>query len=444
MKDLAKRINIKDKTLKQMVKKIIIAGILTFAFSNAHAQMDSLKMNFDLRSRGELDNGVKTLIPKGKSAETTIYSRARLGVDYYYKNLEIYFSAQDVRTWGETASTTGKNQNFILNEAWAKYQISSKVGVKLGRQILSYDDQRLIGPLDWSMQGRSFDAVKGIFNLNKNSKLEAVVTYNNDDNDANDSKEREIYGIAESEEITKSLQVLHYQYSNSNQFQFSTIVMNNVLQNLSGAHYDMLTVGVNFKKYFENIGIFGSTYYQTGKNTQAQSKSAYQFSLNADFIISSKFHGIIGTEWLSGKNYDTSSGKNKSFSPLYGTNHIFNGYMDYFYVGNYFNSFGLNDYYLKTTTKLSPNSILTANLHAFTSNGKLGKTAKNENISSYLGTEVDFVFQHQFGKIITLHLGHSFMFGSKSMEFIKNNYQPKDLQTWSWIGIKIAPQFKLK
>lgn len=428
-----------------MYKTKIAASFLIFAFGITNAQVDSLKMNIDLRSRAELDNGARTLISKDKSAETTVASRARFGINYYYKNLEVYISAQDVRTWGETTSNASKNQNFILNEAWANYQFSDKFAVKLGRQILSYDNERLIGTLDWAMQGRSFDALKGVFKLSPNSKLETVITYNNDDNDANDLPYKEIYQITEAGEITKSLQIIHYQYTGKNKFQFSVIALNNVLQNPAGTHYDMLTLGINSKKYFENIRFFVSVYYQTGKNTTSQSKSAYQFSVNSDFIINPKFNVILGTEWLSGKSFDTDSGENKSFSPMYGTNHLHNGFMDYFYFGNsHFNSFGLNDYYLKSTYKFNPNSNLQANLHAFTSNGKLGFNNLGEKYSNYLGTELDLVFTQKVGKVITANLGHSFMFSGESMKFLKNVPEPKNLQTWTWIGLKIAPNFRLK
>jgi hypothetical protein len=134
----------------------------------------------------------------------------------------------------------------------------------------------------------------------------------------------------------------------------------------------------------------------------------------------------LGTEWLSGRSFDTEAGKNKSFSPLYGTNHLYNGFMDYFYFGtNYFNSFGLNDYYLKSTYKFNSNSNLQANFHAFTSNGKLGLNNLGEKIPSYLGTELDLVFTHKIGKSITANLGHSFMFSGKSMEYLKNVPEPK-------------------
>ncbi|WP_292009713.1 alginate export family protein [Chryseobacterium sp.] len=422
-----------------MYKKVITTALFSFAVISVNAQIDSLKVNFDLRTRGELDNGARTLIPKGKSAETTVLSRARMGVDYYYKNLEIYFSVQDVRTWGENTSNASKNQNFILNEAWAKYQVSEKIGVKLGRQILSYDDERLVGGLDWAMQGRSFDALKGIFLLGKNSKLEAVVTYNNDDNDANDLEDKELYTIAEAGEITKSIQLLHYEYKNDSGFKFSAIGMNSVLQNPSGTHFDMLTLGVNLSKTIQNVRLFGSAYYQTGKNTAGQSKSAYQFSINGDVAWNQKIHSVIGSELLSGNSSNTSAANNRAFSPLYGTNHKFNGFMDYFYSGaSYFNSFGLNDYYLKNSFTLSPQTSLDANVHLFTSNGKLGN-----GLSSYLGTEADLVFNAKIGKIITINLGQSLLFAGDGMKFVKNVSDPKGLQSWSWIGIKISPNFRL-
>ncbi|CAD0224611.1 alginate export family protein [Chryseobacterium sp. JV274] len=427
-----------------MYTHTIIAGLL-FASGIAHAQIDSLKMNMDLRTRGELDNGVKTLIIKGKSPETTVVSRARFGMKYYYQKLEVYVSAQDARTWGETNSVAAKNQNFTLHEVWVKYPFSEKFAIKLGRQTLAYDNERLIGALDWAMQGRSFDALKGIYTLNPNSKIEAVVTYNNDDNDTNDLPDKEIYSMADGGEITKSLQIIHYQFSGRNKFLFSAIVMNTVLQNPAGTHYDMITVGINSKKYFDSIGLFGSAYYQAGKNTDGQTKNAYQFSLNADFTVLPTLNLIAGAEWLSGDNYNIKPGKNRFFSPVYGTNHLYNGLMDYFYSGtSHFNTYGLNDYYLNSTLTFNSNMDLKAALHAFTTNGKAGYDKSGNDLSTYLGTELDLIFTKKIGKIITANLGHSFMLAGSTMEVLKNNPDPKKLQTWTWLAFKINPNFKLK
>lgn len=419
-------------TMKTLTAALMIASTMVYA------QVDSLKIGMDLRTRSELDNGQRTLIPEGKSAVNTIFSRARLNVDYYYQNLQVYLSVQDVRNWGEYASTDPKNQNFTLYEGWAKYQFTPKTSIKIGRQILSYDDERLFGALDWQMQARSFDAAKAIFTFNKNSRLETVLTYNNDKIRQNNQLSVEPYTVLDSGERTRSLQVAHYSYK-QNKFQFSTIAMNSVLQHATtGVNYNMLTLGTNIKQYYDNFGLFGSAYYQTGKNTLGQDKSAYQFSVNADLIFNNKINTVIGTEWLSGRDYNTDAGKNLSFSPMYGTNHKFNGFMDYFFVGNHFNSFGLNDYYLKTNAKINPKNTLSVNLHALTTNGKIAA-----NTSSYLGTEADLVWMYKVNKMFVMNIGHSFMFASDSMKLLKAVPNPKGLQTWSWLSLTFTPNFKL-
>ncbi|QDP84319.1 hypothetical protein FNJ88_01645 [Chryseobacterium sp. SNU WT5] len=427
-----------------MKKHILAFGtVVLFTFS-VQAQVDSLKINLDFRTRAELDNGQKTLIPNHKKAETNVFSRAQLGVDYYWQDLELYMSLQDARVWGEVSSTNQRSGSFNINEAWAKYQFTKNTGLKVGRQILSYDDERLIGALDWQMQGRSFDAAKGIFRFNPQSKLEAVVTYNNDDNDANDLPDREFYSIMDGGERTKSMQILHYQYLWP-KASLSVIGLNNVVQNIDGAHYGVLTVGMNAKKYYGNVGFFGSAYWQTGKNTLAQSKNAYQFSANVDFILNPNVNFVLGTEWLSGTDYNADPSKNSSFSPMYGTNHKFNGFMDYFFVGNHFNSVGLKDFYLKLTWKFNPKAALAFNIHGFASNAKLGDdVANNKEYSRYLGTEGDLVFTYKVASIFSMQLGHSQMFAADGMKRLKNVADPTSMQSWTWIGLNFATRFKVK
>jgi hypothetical protein len=48
-------------------------------------------------------------------------------------------------------------------------------------------------------------------------------------------------------------------------------------------------------------------------------------------------------EYLYGKDMNDTSSDVKSFNSLYGTNHKFNGWVDYFYVGNHAESIGLVD-----------------------------------------------------------------------------------------------------
>ena len=70
-----------------MKKYILALGAISLFTISANAQIDSLKMNVDFRTRAEVDHGQKKLIPKNYKPETNVYSRAQLGVDYYWQNL---------------------------------------------------------------------------------------------------------------------------------------------------------------------------------------------------------------------------------------------------------------------------------------------------------------------------------------------------------------------
>ncbi len=77
---------------------------------------------------------------------------------------------QDARLWGaERGSQTGLNtandatrQSTDIREAWLNIKKPFKLPVQLqvGRQILAYGDERLVGSLDWTNVGRSFDGAR--------------------------------------------------------------------------------------------------------------------------------------------------------------------------------------------------------------------------------------------------------------------------------------------
>jgi hypothetical protein len=119
---------------------------------------------------------------------------------------------------------------------------------------------------------------------------------------------------------------------------------------------------------------------------------------------------------------------------MYGTNHKFNGFMDYFYVGNHINSVGLNDFFLKY--KLSEKKIgFNADLHFFASEGKISADAGN-----YLGTEIDLSLSYKVHEIASLSAGWSTMLASESMELIKGG-DHKAGNHWAYIMLSVTPTF---
>ena len=82
--------------------------------------------------------------------------------------------------YGDKIPQIDKNGRFIMNEAWAKLNFGKNFFAQLGRQTLSYDDERILGGLDWNIAGRYHDALKLAY-ADKNNQLHLILAFNQND-----------------------------------------------------------------------------------------------------------------------------------------------------------------------------------------------------------------------------------------------------------------------
>lgn len=156
---------------KQKIRALyltIISMLLIAKFADAQFILTG-----QLRTRTEVRNGLGNLIPKGSKTAAFTSQRTRLNFGYKWDRLTFGVAIQDVRVWGQDASTISNadGAKFMLHEGWVDltlFNISDttikakgidQMSIKIGRQELSYDDVRLIGNLDWLQQGRRHDMV---------------------------------------------------------------------------------------------------------------------------------------------------------------------------------------------------------------------------------------------------------------------------------------------
>lgn len=66
---------------------------------------------------------------------------------------------QDIRGWGTEPSTVTLLPVTALHQGFVDLKAASWLDVRVGRQELSYGEDRLIGNLDWAMTARAFDGV---------------------------------------------------------------------------------------------------------------------------------------------------------------------------------------------------------------------------------------------------------------------------------------------
>jgi len=284
----------------------------------------------------------------------------------------------------------------------------------------------MFGNVGWAQQGRSHDAAIFTFG-NENYKLDLGIAYNQD----KEALFENIYTVSGN---YKALQYAWF-HKGWNKVNGSFLLLNNGLQNVAAEEirYSQ-TLGTHLKiKASENLTIDANAYLQTGKDVVNNDLSASLLGVDLGYKASSKLNLGLGLEIQSGNDYNGDAGENKAFTPFYGTNHKFNGFMDYFYVGNHANSVGLVDIYAKISTNLGSKSNLTAFVHSFSSQGEI-----SANVDKGLGTELDLVYSHKLNNDVSIGAGYSQMFASEGLEVIKNNTDG-NANNWAWLMVTIKP-----
>jgi len=395
------------------------------------------------KPRTEYRHGFGSIIPQSADAGFAVSTRIRLNTSYTIDTYQFYISLQDVLVWGENRQILPDDQNdsFAVFEAWAAINLGNGWSTKLGRQILSYDDQRIFGGLDWAQQARHHDA--GLLHYKKEKFKMAIGLAFSQDFD-NPTGFQSI-GTTFNTSGFFTYKTMQYAHINNqwNNLSASALLLNNGFQNFVGTSNGSAAEGVsnlqtfgthlNYKK--ESFGATLNAFMQTGERQNKISvKNAFLVGLDFNYQATEKIVLGIGAEIISGN--DNPSGETGAFFPLYGTNHKFNGFMDYFYVGNHGNSIGLIDLHASAKVNLGNQSKLLVKILNFS-----GATALPSGEKS-LGTEVDLVFTKQFSGY-GLALGYSQMFADNGMSELKGiaKEDAASIQNWAWVQLTLKPKF---
>ena len=405
-----------------------------------------LTLGTQVRPRAEFRNGFKTLSSEDRSPAFFIEQRARLFADYNVEKFRVRISFQDVRIWGSTSQIYKTDPNVVTNvyEAWGLYRFSSTWSLKVGRMAWDYDNARFLGDLRWAAQSRSHDGLVVSYQSEESKwKVDIGGAFNQVGFEPAILTETFYSGVNN----YKTNQFLYVNRKLDNA-RFSLLVHNDGRQVQADSTLAMRqTYGLIGSGTIGDLGLGGELYYQGGKNANDVDVNA--FLISAYFKLNTSLTPVtLGFDYLSGTSINDS--KDKSFNPLYGTNHKFYGYMDYFYVGNAHgqegNIAGLLDVHLKTKFKTGERSSLVVNTHVFQSAADLyNPVITSQSESKYLGTEVDLVYTLKMEEYVKLNIGYSQMFAGSSMEFVKA--APGDsgaFNNWIWMMIDFNPSVILK
>ena len=410
----------------------------------ARAQENTFSVDADYLTRGEIRRGGIYVTEDGDALNSRfILSRTRLGASYSRDWLSARLTAQHADTWGSSAGNS-----LSMNEAWVKAQFPVGFFAQVGRQRLSYDDQRIFGADDWSMTGYSHDGLKlGFERAGHNVHLFGA--YNQDVSNIDQGGTRFSGGI----QPYKSLASLWYHYDIPKTGIGASLLFVNM-----GLEDNMVYIGEEPKTCFQQLagtflswnpkhfGLEASYYHQWGKSNGGIPLNAWMASAKAMATPSEHWSFRAGYDYLSGEEDFPIPGEGdiglvrheivRGFNSLYGSNHKFYGAMDFFYVSTYVNGFtpGLQNLYAGVSwTPVKPLSADAA-YHFFST------AVPVQDAKQALGHEVELQLTWTIIPSVSLSAGYSFMQGTETMSILKRSTHNNRLH-WGWLMLNVTPTF---
>lgn len=479
------------------LSKKILVGAMLLVSAPTFAQFT---LDGEIRPRFEYRHGFKAVADSAQDAASSVEQRTRLNFGYKNEGYIFKVTVQDVRTWGSQPQTVGTatQQNndgayISIHEAWGEALLNDKWSLKMGRQEIDYDDARIFGDLGWASQGRSHDAALLKFKAEK-FKLDLGFAYNQD--------KQAVKGHDAQFGTYKAMQYLWFNNKFNDNFSASVLFLNLGKEQLN---YDSTvrvpavapiqyytdvyaqTAGTRLLYKKEKIEVAGAFYYQMGldgnRNTVYTDRDgeynkevqAMNYRFDLTYKITDKISTHLGYEYMSGNSQtDTNLSYkriNHAFNPYFGTNHKFNGFMDYFYVGNHIGSVGLKDIFFGLKYK-SEKFWIAADAHLFSAAADVRDGYKynkqvadaiaaglpTADINQYpvmdanLGTELDLTFGFPLAKGVGLVGGYSVLMDTETLAYLKGvTYGGNNLNagqgridqnnSWAWVMITFKPKF---
>ncbi len=426
-----------------LLKTVFLIGLsfLMLPSLKLHAQEadNQFTLNFNVLERGELRYGEfreedETL----EGLSHFVLGRYRLTANYSRSWLEAKVSLQQAGTWGMAGGS------FSLNEAWVKMKSEKGWFAQLGRQMLAYDDERIIGTNDWSVTAPTHDVLRMGYE-SKQHKVHLLLAYNQNPDNMNGNT----YYTGGNQPY-KSMQTLWYHFNTSQSpFGASLLFMNIGMQKDEDEPIDPQTffqqvAGTYLSYKPKHWSAEGSFYYQMGREEHGLPLDAFMGSVKTEVKPNDSYSIYAGYDYLSGDRYfavppEGGVGmvyhdKIRGFNPIYGSHHQFYGAMDFFYMSTYVNGFtpGLQNAYLGGKYRPVKELTLDASVHY------LAMATTLPDVDKTLGQEIELSANYAVTKYFTVEAGYSYLHGTETMQYLKRVSDGQRLH-WAYLMLVVNP-----
>lgn len=399
----------------------------------------------EIRPRVEYRDGFTKPLPETNDPGVSAIQRTRLGMTFTSGLLNTQITLQDSRTFGQNPNASTDATTGIF-EAWAEMVFMPGGSLRVGRQTLTYDDKRLFSASTWSNTGTSHDMALFKYSVN-DFQGHIGVAYNNNAIISSEtyytpkSYYRYMGFVWLTKDIVNGLNVSLIGVDEGVQ---DTIGTKNWVNYLKTNLYHVYTYGGNLK--FSNpalpVSALATAYFQAGKNISGSKMNGSQLALNIDYKFSSVLSANIGGNYISGDNNAT-DGTQSNFKKLYGTDHSFNGSMEYWKIPL---NQGLLDYYAGVSGKINKDLSLEGTFHLFDSEYP-GVNKNKIAFGKDLGSELDVVVNYKLNTWTNVQAGWSTYFTNNNTLISKDIMNSATVTPatrtpqWAYVMLAIKPVF---
>jgi hypothetical protein len=351
-------------------------------------QLNEVKVKFggQVRPRFEFHDPAVGGGPTFTSMRARAHVSATLG-----KDVGVFLQFQDVRLWGEETNTLTdfRADNFDLHQGYAELRKigGSKLSVRLGRQAISLGEQRLIGAVEWTQQGRVFDGVRTTADYEA-GRVDLMWIKLAETRAASFDKNAYLMGA----------------YAQLDRAWDATLDLYALYNRVSGGPgTDQMTLGLRWAGERSTIFYRFEGSYQTGERG-GLTVSAYMLGASVGTSLArGKGRITLWYDYLSGDD-DLTDEKVKVFDTLFATNHKFYGYADLFLnIPVHTKGRGLQDFAIKTSVSPRKGIKIGLDLHSFFLAEKSGL------VSGRLAEEADFTLSYRYSPNVSFIWGFSYV-----------------------------------
>jgi hypothetical protein len=375
---------------------------------------------------------------KPDNDDNFLLHRLRINVDYKVNPyIQAHVTFQDSREWGsdeidhdllDTRYANIFENRTDLHEAWLKLKLcEAPVWLQVGRQQLLFGDERLVGGFNWSNNARSFDAARLIYEQG-NFKLDVfaanVVRVDSNAWDNADFDD-DFYGIyASMKNLPQGTQDIYLFYRDNEVKNLEEYTLGTRIDGKKGCLDWNLEGAYQWGTSVDTVQPYPVVFQLPGKGFAPHSYGPEYLDHKAWAVhaelgytcpqLCYKPRLAIEYNYATGDE-DPYDNENNTFDNLFPTNHLFYGYMDFFSWRNMHNPA------LKLSWTCSEKLSFKTHWHMFwldeeqydawyNAPGAVLRNAKGNDVSDFVGHELDIVATYKATKDWSIELGYGHFF----------------------------------